>query len=534
MAFVKSPDDEEDTGQEQPTLGGAPAPQQQAPGQATPVGAEPKGSGNFTNLNKFIDANAGVNGQAGKSELFAKSVTGEVKDGVGTGGLAGQGQGAFNTLQGEVKGAKDAMTLDTYNTPLSTDTSADDITKIGMGAGTVTKDEEAKYGKGFVSEGGKDQIKTATDLIYSTGKPEGVANVTSNYYNTNKINAGSGEKSFDTFLLGRDQGAKTQFGNLRKWAGGTLDPAYNNAVKEVGTYGGERLKEANALADKVKADAGNVYTTGYVNPLNTRIAEANDRLNNAYGGKVAELKRTMGSEYVPEVTLDGANYVTKGAARDWRNMLTPDQQARINALADIAGKGRYDGDLRDAGSEYTVDMDRYNTDVAGIQKTIDDTAKRDVKNEEDKAKVIEGANDLGEAGRDIINGEVTAPGMPTEISKTAIPPLLSAAKEFGKFINRPIKVFSSSGAQTTLKNLGGQAKDVVAGTGGLVKDAVGATGGLAKDAINSAINMTAKSMANPEVPFKDLVNYVSNSSVADTLSDSTGGLIKKNRFKLKI
>lgn len=313
MATIKPKDSEEEIqGQEggsQTVTFGAPAPQQQAPGQTAQPAAEKTGSGSFVNLDKFISANAGKSGE------FAQGVAGGVQEKVGK-------------VESDIKEAADTFTrdvTDTYTakgpttaTEIITPEEQEAASKV-LSSGSISMPTfgATTAGVSDITAAG-DQV---TKLVEGTDNSAGLSNVTKDYYKSMDLGATSGELGFDRLLLGMDPGAKKTFTNLR---GSALGDAGSLATA---------FKGAQTTADKAVTDVQAANKTAREN-LGTSIG------NELSGISTAANTSTLATDVKREPWLAKLTPEEKAVVRNAQpqDLMTDEQLDRANALLRLSGK----------------------------------------------------------------------------------------------------------------------------------------------------------------------------------------------------
>jgi len=421
-----------------------------ASGSGKPNQVQPadKGSGLFTNLQQYIDANQG------KSEAFASNVAQDVIN-----------------KQDE---AKQALIDETNTFKSSVDSqrlNADEglLSRAEKDAGGLTKDEAAainrnvtgSYGgpDAFTSNAGLSRINEVKDLSKTALTEDGRAKILNDWYAKNNQYATKGEMSFDKLLLGRDSGSRLAFENVANRAD-TISNDANNLVKSANDRVSEVRGSNQAVSNLYKDRLGKAYDSN-LSAANEAVKASNKKRDDDFNAAIGQYSTKLGSEYVPEEALNGSNYVTKGADRNIYNVMTPEQQARINALASFLNREQYLGGLQKAGENFFVDSGRYNSDKAAVQKKIDEANQRaaDWKAAQDRAKAV--GTDLGDTAGKLASGEVSTPITPGGVSNKAVPAGIHAASEVASFVSNPTKAVSMNGAVQTLNDgVGGVATNL--------------------------------------------------------------------------
>lgn len=317
MPTFKS-NEEEELGAEGTIGSAAPAAQMQAAGQTPVATAEPKGSGMFTNLNKFVEAN--------------KDKSGEFAGGV-AGGLKSKGEGIVSEIGTGAEASKATMKTPTYTAgSLTADSSIEDI-DAAADAGTVTQAETDIYNTPFANATLENRAKETAKTMAGTETQAGLGVVTQDYYKDKGIGATRGEAGFDTMLLGRDTVAKDVFKDLRDKVATPLSTAYETATKGVSDFGAKQAAEAARIAGLVKSDAG----TAIAGLQGAGLTSATSRASTGADEALAEINRRLAPYGGPPLTMEQAAKFINTPTPTWEAGLTEDQVAKYNALARLSG-----------------------------------------------------------------------------------------------------------------------------------------------------------------------------------------------------
>jgi hypothetical protein len=207
ISTITAKDDEEqgagtEGGQAEAPQFAAAAPQQQAPGgQRAPTETSQKGSGTFTNFDKFIEANAD------KSQQFAKDVSSNLTSGVE--GVVTKGGETFKSQIGQAEGAGPVNVADISDMSSPSYSNAQKA---------LTASYNVEPWVGLLGDAG-----ALKQRVENTSKSAGLGTEANAFRESKGINARQGESSMSNMLLRRDTGAQKVFGDLRATAPSRLD-----------------------------------------------------------------------------------------------------------------------------------------------------------------------------------------------------------------------------------------------------------------------------------------------------------------------
>ena len=383
MVGVLQRDDEEQAGQEgaseaTPTFG-APAPQARGSYSGKIAGSEPKGSGSFVNLEKFIEANKEP------TKTMASNVVSTTK---------GEGEkitGAIGTKANTAIGGMKAAT------PAAINLSGMSAAELGGDAIKdyldVTKEEEAgwKISPDFSQEAKQaEQFNTG---IQNTATGSGLSDLVGGFHKAKGLTATAGQRGFDTMLFQKDPNAQTEVAGLRDWSKQYVAPAAQEAKTRVETEGTARLKAATDLRDMLRPQVGDLISSISNEATGLRDTRLNDFKSDidsrlaAKGLNITDIKDPA----ILNMYFNGA-----GSSLDY---LAPEQLAKYNALRRLSG-----------GAEYTP------TQLRSIESGNIDKIIADVKFQKDLARAeFEAANtppSTGPVGMDMFGNIVSVPTPP--------------------------------------------------------------------------------------------------------------------------
>ena len=368
MAFMK-PKEEEETaaapseGGSQAVTFGAPAPQQRA-AQAQPTGPKQEGSGQFTNLKQFLDANAG------KSQAYAQDVT------------SGMETEAKN-LESDITKAGKTGAAGITSIASSPDVDVSKITNTNSEAfksaqsslaAPVEFGQETAAAKSALSSFNPN-VEKVTKAVELTKTGSGLSQLTGEKAAEKGVTLSSGEKNFNRILLGLDPNAQQKFQALQKDVPANLAKA-NTA--------------AQALIDKAATDRATI-ASGARSKLSTDINTQYGGIKSGVEGDVSGINTSAGRDFLAGTALlrdeandpTGANAAANMAIRmqfddlvrqyggrsvggeGWESNLNNAQLAQVNALRQLKGE---------APITRTYDPRRLNTQ--GIQKALDELQRR--------------------------------------------------------------------------------------------------------------------------------------------------------------
>jgi hypothetical protein len=281
--------------------------------------AKTEGSGSFTNLRGFIDANNEKNKQ------FATGVAGNLKkeqdDALGAvtadanTWTADQSKYAFRDEDNKL------LTRASTNASSLSDKERDTLSNIVKGG--------YAGGLGFTSDN-LAGVQAVADKTQNAVSDQGV--VLGDWYKQNKIgNVTQGERTFDQMMLGQDKDAQGVLKTVAADAS-TLGEKANKIVTDAGATAGDIKGDNEKMGKKYKKKFTDLYGD-LTKAVDDRIVTANDEDATAYEAAVNSLIGEGGS--VDEYQMNNAF-----------NVMTPEEQANILALADILGiESKYKGKI---------------------------------------------------------------------------------------------------------------------------------------------------------------------------------------------
>lgn len=464
MVYMKSrPQQDEEDLQGQP--GGVNvvrSPLPQASGQAPAPTASKEGSGFFTNLSKYIDANKG------RSEQFAGDVV------AGQEKTIQEAQNPFQQEVGQYQAAESAKSLQ----PVWNAGSQEKLENIGtwdkgsadwanlrnlISGGTPISTDFQASGESLAGlEAAKQR---AQGLDTSAGKSLAL----SDYYKSKGTNVTGGEQTFNNLLMNRDVNAPTLFANLKEKVFNP-ETGVSASAKALETSAEEQAKKTAAANRALSEQAGQAVTNLYgkeTTDVAGKIAAQNALKTKEY----EDLKKSLAKEWAGVGAVDPYSWTksqdvvnTEGfgglagqaitqkdieallkpaAASTWQTVMTPEQQAKINALAELGGKEQYTGQLSGAPS-YTFDQAAYDAKVKAIEDQVA-AANKARKDALDRVAAAKEANKKFQES--VANSEVGS--------------VSDLAKKMEDAFN-PQKSLSVEGAKTTVEDIadkGGQVWD---------------------------------------------------------------------------
>jgi len=313
---TSNPIKEEDEEQSAPTFG-APAPQARGSYSGKIAGSEPKGSGSFVNLEKFIEANKEPTKTMASNVVSTTKGEGEKL----TGAIGAKADTAIGGMKAAV--------------PTAINLSGMSASELGSDAmkDYVTVDEEEEAGweavPDFSTEAQQaDQFNTT---VQNTTTGTGLSNLVGGFHKAKGLTATAGQRGFDTMLFQKDPNAQTEVAGLRDWSKQYVVPSVAAAQKRVGDEGAARLKAATDLRDSVLGQAGTLEH----GMLNTGADVANQNVQDAIG-RIGQIESEVGTTLSPE-----ERYQYVGGSWNSVENLTPQQLATLNALSVLQGGTGY-------------------------------------------------------------------------------------------------------------------------------------------------------------------------------------------------
>jgi hypothetical protein len=383
MVGVLQRDDEEQVGQDgaqeaAPTFG-APAPQARGSYSGKIAGSEPKGSGSFVNLEKFIEANKEPTKTMASNVVSTTKGEGEkITGAIGT---------KANTAIGGMKAAQPS-TLDLSK--MSAAELGGDAIKDYM---TLSDEEKANWGAvpDFSTEA--QQAKQFDTGIQNTATGSGLSDLVGGFQKAKGLTATAGQRGFDTMLLQKDPNAQTEVAGLRDWSKQYVAPAAQEAKTRVETEGTARLKAATDLRDMLRPQVG-----AQISSLSNEATGLRDTSQNSFKSDIDSRLAAKGLNItdIKDPAILNMYFNGAGSSLDY---LAPEQLAKYNALRRLSG-----------GAEYTP------TQLRSIESGNIDKIINDIKFQKDLARAeFEAANvppPTGPAGTDMFGNIISAPTPP--------------------------------------------------------------------------------------------------------------------------
>jgi hypothetical protein len=340
MVMAKKDEEQVGEGQQDVALS-APAPQIGKPAAAA-GGAAPlkdaKGSGMFTNLSQFIEANTGRSGQYGQEVVGGlKGEAGKAKEQLGTEASAAESK-IFNTP--------------TLNKPISKMTTEEISGLQGGFTGALKAAQDQN--QSFVPEAGTiAKIGEIGKRIGGTSTAGGMQAVTEGYGKSIGEGARGGESSFNTMLLRRDQPAQQQFTDLRKWSG---EQGFNPQAGQAAPTMVQAAVDRFEAKQKAAKQAATNLATDFQGQLGAETGglenEVVDRPEILTSAELPEVQRLTNLLNAQGVSLTPNQMFERGLITG--SAFSPDKLARYNALRSLQGKAAVSGPTVD-----TAAVDRY-------------------------------------------------------------------------------------------------------------------------------------------------------------------------------
>jgi hypothetical protein len=335
-----------------------------------PQNNQDKGSGSFTNLQKFLDANK--NSQFGQT--VANKIQGKISD---AGSAIGKAQNEFT---GAVEsGLKDIRAgADIVNKEINSNTTSQQLNAIAEDknkSASITNAGQGQY-KGptqLDTQGSvRNQVQGATDLAKLTGSEDGRFVLLKNLFN--KQGYTRGQQNLDNLMLQNNAKAQGALQGARRQAN-TLGYDYNSVTNAAMEQANKAAEEATNIGRNVRDSLG-----GVISKIDTNISDTlrnakydaedtNDLIQNytsrntrGFTGNEYLDKLMLGTNSINFYGLDPKDYL-KVADPTKTNVATPEQIAQLNALKKITGN-------LDIGESKKVLTDLSGTTQAGTYQAL--------------------------------------------------------------------------------------------------------------------------------------------------------------------
>jgi len=413
-------------GQESAIVQGAPEPNQ--PGQGTK-------SGSFTNLQSYLDAN--------ESSKFGKQLAGQVE------GEADQASGVQSNAENQFKQRADSSAVG-LNEGIISRLNSDPVSlaKDAAAKSEFVKMRDANYG-------GPKNFSDANDLYSQTNQSTEKANqaaklandesgrktLLDSYYGSGagKYDYTSGQKKLDNYLVQVDPNSREYFKAAQDKAD-ALTNNFSNLTNSLNQYGTQKAQETAQARQTARGALGlgedNSITAsspimGILNTAKSRAESLNAQKSDDYNKALAGLRSrdvATGSKYgIAQdrglFNADLSQYLSQANNIDYNRAATKEEQARLDALTQLAGvdntylpnadlAGNYDltNTFNSGGLDSYINGKRGELDIRKadfdsrkneLQKQIEATYQNEL------PKLFEGRDDVfPQEIRDILNNRV--------------------------------------------------------------------------------------------------------------------------------
>lgn len=348
---------------------------------------EQTGSGKFTNLNSYLDANAG--------ERMGERLAGRVGEGLSTAESAQKSAGE------SFRGRADAGAVEKDEGLLSeVSSSPERVVQDPNKVQNFTRMRTAQYQgpERFVDSpdyaGANSALNRAQEESRLSESESGRSTLLDKYYGSGagRYDYTAGQKKLDQLLVQNDPASRTAFQGARSRAQG-ISGSFDSLQREMDAYAAMKQAQTNE-ARTAAQNTVNTGLEGQKKAISDKTATAQSDYDKSFNDFIGNLgakditpeqaQRYGLSEGMQTWNVDPTKFVSRGTSPTVHNATSQEEAARLQALYELAG---LDNDfLPDASQIGTYDPNqavqfdtgRFLNDLGGVKSQYDESMGRNV------------------------------------------------------------------------------------------------------------------------------------------------------------